>query len=222
MSSDPMESVISHWYQLFEEFRTSSLDFYSDVEKAIRRREVPDVSTTRIELKEGGAFTAKREYLRVTRRRHAFDICAAPFGTGFFFSSWLTETPARSGPLIAILVALGCLLSWGVLADQFGFLEGSFLWLVLVALTFWVVGYFVRKGTWDIEDALLEVPGLGALYDRLFKPATYYRLDTALMFQQSIHNAVMEVIDGLRKTKGLRMLTDMERKPIMRDFATKK
>lgn len=221
MARDPLESVISHWHQLFENFRTSSLDFYAGVEKAIHRREVPDASVTQIEFKEGGAFSARRIYLHITRGRHTFDICAAPFGTGFFFSWWLTEPPTRFGPLIVLGLALGCFVSCGVFVDQLGMFEGLFAWLVAVVLGFCFVGYLINEGTWDIEDAILDVPIIGALYGSLFRPTTYYKLDTALMFQESVHAAVLEVLDSLTKTKGLRALTEFERKPIMRDFAKK-
>ena len=36
--------------------------------------------------------SAKREYLRMQRGKYAFDICAAPFGNGFFVSWWFTST----------------------------------------------------------------------------------------------------------------------------------
>src|SRR5213593_4636311 len=83
--------VVSHWHKPFEDFGTSSLEFYTAVEAAIRRREIPDTSTSRVDWREGGLASARREYLRVSRGRLSFDICAAPFGTGFFFSWWLAE-----------------------------------------------------------------------------------------------------------------------------------
>src|SRR5438045_2521959 len=89
------QNVISHWYQLIENFQASPLDFYRDLDLAITRRQVPDRTAFRIEFKEGGLLTANREYLRVIRGKHVFDICAAPFGTGFFFSWWLVELPSQ-------------------------------------------------------------------------------------------------------------------------------
>jgi hypothetical protein len=61
--------------------------------------------SARIEHKEGGLASASREYLRIHRGKHAFDICAAPFGTGLFISRWFTE-PTLS---FAILYTLGFL-----------------------------------------------------------------------------------------------------------------
>ena len=44
--------------------------------------------------------------------RHAIDVCAALFGTGFFFSSWVTERKPRFVLLYALvwLAATGALL----------------------------------------------------------------------------------------------------------------
>lgn len=47
---------------------------------------------------------------------------------------------------------------------------------------------------------------------------TFYQLDVALMFQALTHSAVLEVIDGLVENKGLKVLSEHERKPILRDF----
>jgi len=78
----------------------------------------------------------------------------------------------------------------------------------------------VRQGklVQDVEDALLEIPFLGAFYETIFKPMTYYRMDTALMFQESVRSAVAEAVDELTKTKGVRALTELERKPILKEF----
>jgi hypothetical protein len=105
--------------------------------------------------------------------------------------------------------------------DRFGLFKGSLLLLVVVMFGLYLVGQLAREGTWNIEDTILDVPVIGALYDLLFRPATYYKQDTALMFQETVRLAVLEVIDELGKTKGLRALTELERKPIMRDFAKK-
>jgi len=73
-------AIFSHWYHLIENLQHSSQDFYSSVEKALEQRNLPEIEISRIDHHEGGVFSAKREYLRVDRREHTFDICAAPFG----------------------------------------------------------------------------------------------------------------------------------------------
>ncbi len=156
--------VFSHWYQLIENLQASPLEFYKAVEQAIERREVPDAERSRVDWREGGLFSAKREYLRVRRKEFIFDICSAPFGNGFFVSWWLGEVPS-------------------------GFLA-----------------------------LLAEIPVIGAFIQRFVRPATYYKLDTAHMFQESVRRAVLDVIDEMTTAKGLRALTELERKPILREF----
>ena len=155
---------ISHWYNLFEGLQASPQEFYARVEGAIQNRQVPDAQTVRVDWKEGGLLSAKREYLRVRRKKLVFDICGAPFGPHFFVSWWLGELPS-------------------------GF----------VAL-------------------LSSIPVVGGFFERALRPATYYQIDTALMFQEAIRSAVHEVVDEMSKAKGLRMLSILERKPVLREF----
>jgi len=157
--------VLSHWNHFFDGLSASSQDFYQAVEGAVKTRSLPDIRLERVDFHEGGIFSAKREYLRVEHKEHLFDVCAAPFGTGYFFSWWLAE-PAPYG-------------LWGL---------------------------------------ILSVPYLGVIAQRLFTPMTYYKKDTILMVQSAIHNAILEVIDSMTAAKGLRALSELERKPIMRDL----
>jgi hypothetical protein len=211
-------SVISHWHHSIESFQTSPLQFYAAVEQALRPREIPDISTSRVDWKEGGFLSARREYLRVQRGKLVFDVCAAPFGTGFFFSSWLTELPPTYGLLYAMLILLAGPVMLAIFVLEFGFLAGSFLALIGFSLLILVAGYVVRRGDLGVaaEDAILAIPIFGTLYERIFKPVTYYKMDTAMMFQSAVHAAVLEVVDQLISAKGIRAMSELERKPIMR------
>lgn len=157
-------TIISHWNQRIEGMQQSSSDFYAEVERVIQSENVDHIKIERVNLSEGGLFSAKREYLQVRRGEHVYHICAAPFGTGFFLSSWL--------------------------------------------------GY-VESGFWAW---LSDIPVVGVLAQRFFKPLTYFKIDTGLMFQSITHSAVLRVLDSLTQAKGLRALTEDERKPAMRDF----
>ena len=59
---------------------------------------------------------------------------------------------------------------------------------------------------------------IGPVYGLLFRPQTYYRYDTAQMFQKTVHNAVLEAIDQLTTEKGLRALSQEDRKPVMQEM----
>jgi hypothetical protein len=159
-----MADIFSHWYHLIENFQASAKEFYAAVEAALQRRQIPDLKTSRVDWREGGLLSAKREYLRIKRKELVFDICAAPFGTGFFFSWWLGELPSGFWALVSI------------------------------------------------------IPFFGPLMELFLRRHTYYKADTALMFQESVRAAVNEVIDQMTSAKGIRALTDLEKKPILREL----
>src|SRR5262249_55616929 len=101
------DNVLGHWSTMVEGLQASPLEFYSAVEAAVFRRAIPGAAMERIEYKEGGIFSALRTYLRVQRHRDVFDVCGAPFGNGFFFSSWLADVKPTLNPGLAILAVLG-------------------------------------------------------------------------------------------------------------------
>ena len=156
--------IFSHWFHLLEGLQESPKSFYTSLEELIKKRGLPDVSVSKIDYKEGGIFSVKREYFRVKRKGYIFDICAAPFGRGFFISWWLGETPSA------------------------------------------------------LQAFLMMIPFLGPMMVRMIKPATYFQYDTTLMFQESIHAAVLESLEQLTIGKGIRALTETERKPILNNL----
>ena len=212
-------NVISHWHHPIENFQTSTLEFYAAVEQALKPREIPDYEVSRIDWREGGVLTARREYLRIKRGKLAFDLCAAPFGTGFFFSWWLAELPPTHAILWALLICFLGLNLIGGLMVAYGF-AGLFWGIVLSVGIAWLLGYLLREGHLgtEVEDIVLAIPIFGALYERIFKPSTYYKTDTTLMFQSVVNSVVQDVVEQIMSSKGLRPLTELERKPVMREF----
>ncbi len=223
--------ALSHWYTLFEDFSTSTQDFYEAVEEAIERRKIPDVEISRVLYHEGGMWTAKREYLRVKRGQVVCDICSAPYGTSHFFSWWVTKAPIRFGlPLLMTITTLLCYLLWKFLQSHLSSAipEDSFLfyvypllrWILLSLvflfappILFFLFGLAVQEGIIGDEEWLLSTPVVGPLYAKIFKPASYYRIDTAYMFRDSMQAIVGEVVNGLREEKGLRLLEEEELAP---------
>lgn len=214
--------VLSRWHSLFEDFSTSTQDFYGKVEAAIQRRNIPDIQVSRVLYTEGGIATAKREYLRIRRKRVAFDICSAPYGNGHFFSWWLAKISPRYGLLIALAAVLALFPVWLIFQAIFIKVIGeSCLGALLLPLSFLLgipmillaLGAAAERGILIDEEWVLSVPVLGYLYLLIFNPLTYYRLDTAFMFRDSVRSAVNEVLNGMREEKGLRRLGEEELEP---------
>lgn len=194
-----VDSSIGHWSQLLEGLRASPQDFYAAVEAALMKREIPDCRLSRVDWREGGLVSAKREYLRAERGDHLVDICGAPFGNAFFSSSWLCLPPPNLTK--AILMVVGGLVVAGFLVSRMNRFTGL---LLLVDLLF-----------------VLGVVVFGIVRPLFFPPRlTYYRADTAEMFYRAVHSAVIEVIDGLSSAQGVRLLSENERKPLMRGFGS--
>ena len=221
MSTTPrVNEVLSHWYRFNEGLQASSLELYQQIEAAVQKRNVPDIKTERVLWKEGGVLSADREYLRVTRGRLIFDICAAPFGNGYFVSWWLARAESNFGSLALLCLTVGLLLALVGSWQAFGFLQGLAVFVVGGPISFWALVKFMNSSQdegWD--DPLVAMPIVGSWYERIFRPETYYKMDTALMFQESIRGAVNEVYNELTGTKGIRALTEQEEKPILKRLA---
>lgn len=68
------------------------------------------------------------------------------------------------------------------------------------------------------QKLLSSVPFLGGLLVRSFYPVTYYKIDTASMFMSYAQSSVLKIIDDITKDKGVRSLTERERKPVLNDI----
>ena len=215
------ETVLSHWSMLVENLQASPLSFYKAVEAALLHRQLPATQNSRVAYKESGLLSAEREYLHVRRETLVFDICGAPFGTGFFFSWWFAEDRAKLNPLLKALavVALFFIAVW--LLAVLGLVLGTIVIVPGVLFPLAYANELASQGKFD-DGLIRSVPIVGRLYEWLFKSSTYYRLDSQAMFQQAVHNAVLEVIDQMTTEKGLRALSESERKPVMYQFYERK
>ena len=234
MSDSRLDSILSHWSKLFEDFSTDAYAFYDAVEAGLARRKLPEGKTRMVQWSEGGVFAPDREYLRIEGGGFRFDLCAAPYGTGYFFSWWLTPKPAQYVLLWLALFLLGSwqisrfvakgawsffqaapATDWMIVVLRFLFQNPFTVGGVSLVACMGVVSLLARAGLREPEDALVTIPILGWVHERIFAPVTLYRLDTAILFRTSVHQAVLEAIDALTAEKGVRALAPEERKPTL-------
>lgn len=212
-------TIVAHWATLVENMNTSAQEFYIRVEEAILSRRIPDLNTTRVMWYEGGVLSAQREYLRITRGRYVYDICAAPFGTGYFFSSWMAEQlPSPLWAIISFCIILFTTFFSFLFLIYYLFLLGVFIWFFCSFVGWAIIIAVLVAGESFIGDYIFVVPYVGPFLEQIFRPTTYYRQDTQAMFQKMVHNAVMEAVDVTVNAVGARKLTEEERKPVMREF----
>ncbi|MDR3401454.1 MAG: hypothetical protein P4L99_03060 [Chthoniobacter sp.] len=210
--------VISHWYTLVPGFHTSTQDFYAAIEKALVDMEVPGLEMGRVEFSEGGPLSAKREYLRMSRERLVFDVCAAPFGTSYFFSMRFAELPSVLRIWSLLIVFFGGCFLWFLFWKIFGFFFGSFLLLVGIAALIYVVRNPVTLGLKDLDATLIKMPILGAVYEGFFRKEAYYRQDTRLMYLETVNMIVKAQAEEVTAAKGIKLLSIKQHAPLLDDL----
>lgn len=92
MSLKQPTDVLSHWCTMVEGLQQSSREFYSETTANLGEHQLKDVRTEHVKISEGGVFSANREYLQIRHRDFVYHARAAPYGNGFFVSSWLGQT----------------------------------------------------------------------------------------------------------------------------------
>ena len=146
--------ILSHWHHRFEKPPFSSQEFYQGIKELLDTKLIKHVGSSRVNYSQGGLLSPNREYLRIQYKEFVFDLCAAPFGTGYFVSWWLGE---MGNP---------------------------------------------------IRDLLINIPLIGRLFKKREK--TFFELDTAIMFKETVSVCIRETIERLTIDKGLRKLADAE------------
>jgi len=206
--------VIDHWYSLVPGFNTSTKEFYEALEKELKAREVPGLDISRVEFSEGGLLSNKREYLRMTRERLVFDVCAAPFGTAFFFSCRFAEIPAviKLWPFIVLFIIAFIVV--GSTLDHFGLFKGTIFTLIGLLVVIRLFRFALR----DLDDFLIKDPTFGPIYERFFRKETYYRQDTRLMYLDTVNAVVKEAVEETTGAKGIKLMRFKEHSPILEEL----
>lgn len=210
-----INTPISYWCNWFPGLKHSPQQFYAAVVQKVREFQVPNLQPDTLLLKQGSAFSANRLYLRLSREKLVFEICAAPFGSGFFVSSRLFDRrrEARWYHLLLVFVL------WTV-ATALGYYYLGQTWSIVVCVGIVALVWSLMRlaqgelGGW-VGRKLPEAPLLGRIYESYFNPDTFFRQDTNACYQTVVHDAVMSAIDDMTNQHGIRQLTEEERKPML-------
>jgi len=208
-------NVLSHWYTPVPNFNMSTQAFYNLVEKELYAQQVPGLKTSRVEFSEGGLFSAKRQYLRLTRERLAFDVCAAPFGVNYFFSCRFAELPPQINLFGILLILAVCASFFGVIFYYFDLITGLIISVLTLLASVFTLKYAASLGLVALETALLKSPLWGPIYERLLRKESYYREDTRLMYLTVVEGVVKKLVEQETAAKGVRLLSQYEYAPIL-------
>ncbi|MBU6399315.1 MAG: hypothetical protein KGS61_03270, partial [Verrucomicrobia bacterium] len=210
--------LLSYWCRLFESLSYSPQDLYTSVLANLSLRDVPALETTGVKYRQSGLFSPERLYLQLRRERLVFEICGAPFGTGFFVSSRLFDRH-REPTLLDYLVIFAVLSFMGAFTGfQYGWTWSLIETTGMIALAWSLMRLGVALPVDSVDRVLSDLPCIGPVYDLLFHPDTYYRQDLNHCYREAVHNALMQAIDGIVNEKGLKPLSGEERRPTLRSL----
>src|SRR5260221_4094138 len=170
---------------------------------------------SRQEFSEGGVLSDKRTYLRLFRERLALYTCAAPFGTGYFFSFRAVDTPA----LVRLWHILAFLAFFGLIGDLLVRLLGfTFAVAALVTLLFAVAAVFrnaTAASVGDLDTLLLTIPIVATVYENWFRDDTFYRIDTRSLYLQQLPEIVRRLAEEITAAEGVKLLDEDGNPPVL-------
>lgn len=210
--------IIEHWYSLVPSQNFSSKEFYEHIEKSIKEQQVPALDASRVDLSEGGALSAKREYLRLKRERLTFDICAAPVGINYFFSYRFYAEPVavKAWEILAAMFILGALF---VASVRFvGLIFGPLLLLIACGYLVWLMRNAIGAGLRDLDASLLKLPILGPIYEAYFRKDSYYRQDVRIAYCSIVSGIVKQEVARITGEKGVKLLREFTYSPVLQDL----
>jgi hypothetical protein len=210
--------VIDHWYALVPGFNSSTKEFYGGIEKELKTREVPGLEIFHVDFAEGGVLSQKREYLRMTRERLVFDICAAQFGTAYFFSCRFAQIPAAIKLWQLIIVLIGGFMTVALAFKFLGLILGVIVLLAAFVLLIYTLRNAVSMGLKDLDASLIKSPIVGPIYENWFRKETYYRHDTRLMYCDTVNAVVKAKVEETTGAKGIKLIRYMENCPMLSEL----
>ncbi len=80
------------------------------------------------------------------------------------------------------------------------------------------ISYWLMTRATDTQLLISRIPFVGGWLLRNLYPITFYKIDTASMFQSYVHLATLKIYDEITANTGVRALSDEERKPTLNDF----
>ena len=191
---------------LIENFSTSTDEFYRAIEAELSEKKTPDIVISRELFSEGGLFSSRREYLRMRRERLLFDVCAAPFGTSFFFSIRFAEIPVvlylwQLVLVLAVFAGIGFAYFLAL-----GPVWGTAMFALNVIAVFALLPNLVAMKLHRLDDFLMQLPVFGIVYESWFRPETYYRIDRRTMYVETIKIVVQRHIEKITGQQGIQLL----------------
>jgi hypothetical protein len=206
--------ILDYWIAFHDSLSFPPQEFYAAIEKELEARKVPGMEISREEFGEGGLLSDKRIYLRLFRERLALYTCAAPFGSGCFFSCRAVYVPA----LVRLWHIVAALLFFCVVGELLVKPLGiPFTAVAMIALMFALAGVLrnaAQSAFSDLDALLLKIPAVATIYEDWFRADTYYRDDTRVIYLQRIPNLIKELAEEITAAKGAKLVQQYRFAPV--------
>lgn len=214
----PAPNVTIDLSQVYAGQHFSAQAIYEKIIQAIAALRIPEVVCGPQIIHEAGPFSPFRTYLRIRREFSEFLVCAAPVGNSFFLTVRKIDRfrHVKWWHYLGLLFLLVNLLSLTGLA--FGITGGVVAFALLVSLGWSLLRYASHLTRSRLGERLPEIPVLGALYLRWFRPDTYFRQDLHAAFQTLADRAIREVVAGLNPAQPVRPATEQHGGPILKEL----
>ena len=214
----PTPNVTVDLNNLYPGLQFSSQAIYEGIIDAVSGLQIPGVVVGPQIIHEGGPFSPFRVYLRIRREFSEFLVCAAPVGKSFFVTVRKIDRFRHVKWWHYLLVFLGYSFLSGLATLILGPMGGTVFTVLLIALVWSLMRYGSHISTSWLAEKLPEMPVIGGLYLRWFRPDTYFRQDLHSAFLSLVDRAIRDVLTGLDPTQPVRPATERHGGPILKDL----
>ena len=76
------------------------------------------------------------------------------------------------------------------------------------------VSWWFGKAVNFMDDLVQRIPYIGKYIEAIMNYQTFYQIDTDDMFKDMVKDCVLVVVDSIANDKGIRPLTELERRPV--------
>lgn len=214
----PAPNVTLELNKVFPSQRFSSQAIYEGIIEAVSGLKIPGVVADRRIIHEGGPFSPYRAYLQIRREFSEFLVCAAPVGDSFFVTVRKIDRFPHVKWWHYLIVFFAYLFVSGSATLYFGRVGGGVFNIVLLSLIWSIMRYSSHITKSWLGEKLPEIPVIGALYLRWFRPDTYFRQDLHSAFLSLADSAIQKVVTGMDPTQPTRPATEYHGGPILKEL----
>lgn len=206
-------TLLRYLPRLVENLEYSPQQFYATLIANLHARKIPELEEEPVTIHQAGIFSPRRLYLQIRRERLVFEICAAPFGTGFFFSERLYDR-RRDARWYHYVILGGLLACTGFLiVRSYGPLKTTLMLSGIILSLWFLMRLSLISSMRFLQDQFFDTPLLGPIYQSLFHPDTYYRQDSNACYAQAVHAAVNQTISDILQATGVHRADSPESEP---------